>query len=65
MTAKAHLRVGACLSLTGRFAQFGSQAANALSVWRGLDGAADVVIEDDRSDPKALEAAIGSVAAAV
>jgi hypothetical protein len=49
--------------LTGRFAPFGSQAANALSVWRGLDGAADVVIEDDRSDPKALEAALGSVAA--
>jgi len=63
MTAHAHLRVGACLSLSGRFAQFGRQAANALRVWRELDGAADLVIEDDLSDPHALEAAIKSVAA--
>lgn len=63
MTANAHLRVGACLSLSGRFAQFGRQAANALRVWRELDGAADLVIEDDLSDPEALEAAIRSVAA--
>jgi len=63
MTANAHLRVGACLSLSGRFAQFGRQAASALRVWRELDGAADLVIEDDRSDPEALEAAIKGVAA--
>lgn len=63
MTAKTHLRVGACLSLSGRFAQFGSQAAYALRVWADIDGAADLVIEDDRSDPDELQAAIESVAA--
>jgi ABC-type branched-subunit amino acid transport system substrate-binding protein len=62
MTA-AYLRVGACLSLSGRFAQFGRQAASALRVWRELDGAVDLVIEDDQSDPETLEAAINSVAA--
>jgi hypothetical protein len=51
------------LSLSGRFAQFGVQAANALLVWSELDGAADVVIEDDRSDPGAVEHAMQSVAA--
>jgi ABC-type branched-subunit amino acid transport system substrate-binding protein len=51
------------LSLSGRFAQFGIQAANALKLWRELDGAADVVVEDDRSDPESVEEAIKSVAA--
>jgi ABC-type branched-subunit amino acid transport system substrate-binding protein len=51
------------LSLSGRFAQFGVQAANALKIWRELDGAADVVIEDDRSDPEVVEEAMKSVAA--
>jgi len=63
MTARARLRLGACLSLSGRFAQFGNQAANALKIWRELDGAADVVIEDDRSDPESVEDAINRVAA--
>jgi ABC-type branched-subunit amino acid transport system substrate-binding protein len=63
VTTNAHLRVGACLSLSGRFAQFGRQAANALRVWRDLDGAADLVIEDDLSDSHTLEVAIKSVAA--
>ena len=31
------LRVGACLSLTGRFAPFGRQAAHGLRVWAELD----------------------------
>jgi ABC-type branched-subunit amino acid transport system substrate-binding protein len=63
MTAGARLRVGACLSLSGRFARFGVQAANALNVWSELDGAADVVIEDDRSDPEVVEYAMKRVAA--
>src|SRR6266566_9844386 len=48
------IRVGACLSLSGRYARFGSQAARALDVWRSLDGHADLVIEDDQSDPHVL-----------
>jgi hypothetical protein len=51
------------LSLSGRFARFGSQAARALRVWSCLDGDAEVVIEDDRSDPGALQAALPRVAA--
>jgi ABC-type branched-subunit amino acid transport system substrate-binding protein len=48
------IRVGVCLSLSGRYARFGCQAARALEVWRTLDGHADLVIEDDQSDPQAL-----------
>jgi len=48
------IRVGVCLSLSGRYARFGCQAARALEVWRTLDGHVDLVIEDDQSDPQAL-----------
>jgi len=58
------IRVGACLSLSGRYARFGTQAARALEVWRSLDGHADLVIEDDRSDPQALSRTLPRVAAA-
>jgi hypothetical protein len=58
-----HLRVGACLSLSGRFAQFGRQAALGLEAWRSLDGDAELVIEDDRSDRDVLEATLPGVAA--
>jgi ABC-type branched-subunit amino acid transport system substrate-binding protein len=57
-----HLRVGACLSLSGRFARFGQQAARGLETWAALDGAAEVIVEDDRSDPDALEAAMHRIA---
>ena len=57
------LRVGACLSLSGRYARFGSQAAWALQVWAELDGDAEVVIEDDRSDRETLQALLPKVAA--
>ncbi|MGH3159516.1 MAG: ABC transporter substrate-binding protein [Streptosporangiaceae bacterium] len=57
------LRVGACLSLSGRFAQFGRQAVCGLEAWRSLDGNAELVIEDDRSDQHALEAVLPDVAA--
>ncbi|HXL94950.1 MAG TPA: hypothetical protein VN969_38980 [Streptosporangiaceae bacterium] len=59
----ARLRVGACLSLSGRFGQFGRQAAAGLETWQPLYGDADLVIEDDRSDPRHLEAVLPSVAA--
>jgi len=57
------LRVGACLSLSGRYARFGSQAARALRAWATLDGHAELVIEDDRSDPGTLQALLPKVAA--
>jgi Periplasmic binding protein len=57
------LRVGACLSLSGRFAQFGRQAAQGLETWRALDGAADILIEDDGSDRRTLEAVLPGVVA--
>jgi ABC-type branched-subunit amino acid transport system substrate-binding protein len=59
----APLRVGACLSLSGRFGQFGRQAAAGLQTWQQLYGDADLLIEDDRSDPRHLEAVLPSVAA--
>jgi hypothetical protein len=58
-----HLRIGACLSLSGKFAQFGRQAAQGLEAWRSLDGAADIVVEDDRSDRRTLESVLPGVAA--
>jgi ABC-type branched-subunit amino acid transport system substrate-binding protein len=57
------LRVGACLSLSGRFAQFGRQAALGLEAWRSLDRTAELVIEDDRSDRQVLEEVLPGVAA--
>jgi branched-chain amino acid transport system substrate-binding protein len=58
------IRLGACLSLSGRYARFGTQAAQALDVWRSIDGHADLVIEDDRSDPQALGRTLHRVAVA-
>lgn len=57
------MHIGACLSLSGRFAQFGRQAAVGLKAWSWLDGAADVIVEDDRSDRRTLEALLPGVAA--
>lgn len=56
------IRVGVCLSLSGRYARFGCQAARALEVWRALDGHVDLVIEDDQSDPQALKQVLPRVA---
>jgi len=55
--------VRACLSLSGRYARFGSQAARALQAWAALDGNAELVIDDDRSDPGTLQALLPKVAA--
>ena len=57
------LRIGACLSLTGRYARFGRQAALGLEAWRSCDGAARLRIDDDRSDPRALVAGLRELAA--
>jgi Periplasmic binding protein len=59
---KPILRVGACMSLSGRYSRFGRQAADALRTWSWLDGAAELVIEDDRSDLRRLEAVLPDVA---
>jgi substrate-binding family protein len=56
------IRVGACLSLSGRYARFGCQAARALQVWRELDGHVDLVIKDDQSDPQVLKQSLPRVA---
>jgi Periplasmic binding protein len=59
----ARLRIGACLSLTGKFGRFGRQAAAGLEAWRSLTGEAELIIEDDRSDRHALAAVLPGVAA--
>ena len=52
---QSRIRLGVCLSLTGRFARFGRQAATALQVWQDMDGSVDLAIEDDESDPRTVE----------
>ena len=59
----ARLRIGACLSLTGKFGRFGRQAAAGLEAWRSLSGEVELVIEDDRSDRHELAAVLPGVAA--
>lgn len=54
--------MGACLSLSGRFERFGRQAAAGLETWRSLTGAADLIIEDDGSDRRQLQAVLPEVA---
>ena len=62
-SGQRRLRVGVCLSLSGKYARFGRQAAQGLQVWQALDGAADLIIEDDQSDPRVLQTAMPQVAA--
>ncbi|MGQ0777698.1 MAG: ABC transporter substrate-binding protein [Pseudonocardiales bacterium] len=56
------LRVGACLSLTGRYSRFGRQATDGLEAWRGLDGDVELVVEDDGSDPARVEPCLRAAA---
>ncbi len=56
------LRVGACLSLTGRFSRFGVQAAHGLKAWQMLDGKAELTVEDDGSDPERLKVCLRAMA---
>jgi ABC-type branched-subunit amino acid transport system substrate-binding protein len=58
------LKIGACLSLSGRYARFGRQAAAGLDAWQSLsDQPAEVQLEDDGSDPDRLSARLADVAA--
>jgi len=61
--AGARLRIGVCLSRSGKFSRFGRQAARGLGVWASLDGEVEVQIEDDASDVRRLRAALPGVAA--
>ncbi|HEV2373616.1 MAG TPA: ABC transporter substrate-binding protein [Streptosporangiaceae bacterium] len=61
--SREQLRIGACLSLSGKFSRFGRQAAHALGVWASLDDAAEIIIEDDGSDVRQLQATLPGVAA--
>jgi Periplasmic binding protein len=58
------LRLAACLSLTGRYARFGHQAANGLKAWQTIAGG-DVAlrIEDDGSDRDRLADGLRRMAA--
>jgi ABC-type branched-subunit amino acid transport system substrate-binding protein len=63
---RRRLRVGAALSLSGRHARFGRQAALGLAAWRSLEACTDLpdlVVADDRSDPRTLEDVLGAMAA--
>jgi len=59
------LTVGACLSLSGRFARFGRQAAAGLQAWRSHTGGDAVAVRicDDGSDNARLAAGLGELAA--
>lgn len=61
------MRLGVVLSLTGRFARFGTQAADALRVWSGLVGDAggdiEVEIADDAGQPGRVGPALQRLAA--
>src|SRR5215469_5484856 len=59
---RGRLRVGACLSLTGKYSRFGRQASHALEVWRDLDRDAELVLEDDGSDRVRLTDRLAGIA---
>jgi ABC-type branched-subunit amino acid transport system substrate-binding protein len=56
------LHAGACLSLTGRFAQFGIQAANGLRLWADAAGV-ELTVVDDESDRDVLAERLPALAA--
>lgn len=58
----ASLRVGAMLSLTGRFARFGMQAAHGLAAWQELTDGVQVLVADDGSDPQRVKSGLTDLA---
>lgn len=58
------LRAGACLSLSGQFAQFGSQAANGLRLWADEHGIV-LRIVDDQGERPVLEERLRALAPTV
>lgn len=58
------LKIGACLSLSGRYARFGRQAAAGLEAWQSLtDQPVELQLEDDGSDPDRLSGRLADAAA--
>jgi ABC-type branched-subunit amino acid transport system substrate-binding protein len=56
------LRLGVCLSLSGRYARFGRQAADGLRAWQSLIGdEIELCVEDDESDPDRVAGALARV----
>ncbi|MBO0838829.1 MAG: hypothetical protein J2P28_25385, partial [Actinobacteria bacterium] len=50
--------MGACLSLSGRYAPFGRQAAAGLEAWRRLREGVELLIVDDGSEPARVRAGL-------
>ena len=50
--------VGACLSLTGRYARFGTMAASGLKVWAAMQPDVALMVEDDRSERELVRPAV-------
>ncbi|MBO0760453.1 MAG: hypothetical protein J2P40_04170, partial [Candidatus Dormibacteraeota bacterium] len=50
--------IGAALSLSGRYAPFGSAIADGLGAWHDLEPGARLLIEDDASDEEGLARAL-------
>jgi ABC-type branched-subunit amino acid transport system substrate-binding protein len=57
------MRFGVCLSLSGRYARFGRQAADGLRAWQSLlRDEIELRVEDDGSDPDRVAGALARVA---
>ncbi|MEV6150363.1 hypothetical protein AB0L53_08470 [Nonomuraea sp. NPDC052129] len=61
-SSSSRLRLGACLSLSGKYARFGKQAGLALEIWQSTTQGVDLTIVDDGSDPDQLEAQLPHLA---
>jgi ABC-type branched-subunit amino acid transport system substrate-binding protein len=57
------LRVGAVLSLSGRFARFGMQAAHGLECWNELTETMELIVEDDRGDTSTVRRELDALSA--
>lgn len=55
------IRAGACLSLSGRFAPFGTQAVRGLRLWADAAGA-ELTVLDDASEPAVLTERLAALA---
>ncbi len=61
-SSRRRLRIGACLSLTGKYSRFGNQAAMGLKAWRALAQDVELIVMDDGGDPARLGACIRQLA---
>ena len=57
------LRLGVCLSITGRYARFGTQAAAGLQAAADLIHDLDIIVADDTSEPSRVGPGLRDVAA--